>query len=58
MRKLTKVELIKALLQDAGFETEYCSPNLVAHFAANRDINLSSAEIIIISNEYTLDGDL
>ena len=55
MTYVQKTDIVISLLRDEGIETEYCSPNLVAEFAANRGFHLTCDEVVQISNEYTLE---
>lgn len=49
-----KVLYVLALLKLEGIESEHCSPNFVADFAFNRDVLLTSEEVVNISNRYNI----
>jgi hypothetical protein len=50
--KPDQVLVVLNLLYDDGIDAEYCSPNFVADFSYNRDIELTSDEVVIISDYY------
>jgi hypothetical protein len=50
--KMNNVKLVELLMRLELVETDLASPNFVADFAANRDIQLTSSEIVEISNAY------
>jgi hypothetical protein len=49
---MNNVKLVELLMRLELIETDLASPNFVADFAANRDIQLTSSEVVKISNEY------
>ena len=54
MTRLSKIAIVIRLLRSNQVETDYCSPNYVADFAINRGIQLTSDEVVHISNIYQL----
>jgi hypothetical protein len=56
MSKQDKVLQVLNMLYDEAVEAEYCSPNFVADFAYNRDVELESDEVGLVSNYYGEDS--
>ena len=50
--KTGKLQLVSRMLKDANIDPELVSPNFVADFAYNRNIELTSNEVVSISNDY------
>ena len=52
MRTQDVVLTVLNLMYDEGVEYEYASPNFVADFAYNRGFELSSQDVVYISDTY------
>ena len=52
MLKKYKIYKIYKLLKKARIEPDITSPNFIADFSYNREIYLSSDEVVYISNNY------
>ena len=52
MTRESKVRIVIGLLRANKVHTDDCSPNYVADFAHRRGIELSSEEVVEISNIY------
>ena len=49
---MAKIMLVLQMLRNERINSEYCNPNFVADFAYNRGIELSSNEVVYISDIY------
>ena len=50
-----KIKKVTRLLRKEKVETDYCSPCYVAEFAYNKNIKLTSDEVVYISDHYELE---
>ena len=51
-----KIIFVVNLLKQIGITSDFCSPNTVAYYAYNHGINLSSCEVVYISDNYKNKG--